>query len=69
MDHLDDISVQDLQNALGNVARKKQIQRLLAAIAYKNGITRTEIAEWCDVQRRTSWLEKAVSNTHNSVRK
>jgi transposase len=41
---------------------KKPIQRLLAAIAYKNGVTQTELAEWYDVQRRTiySWLKRLV---------
>jgi transposase len=52
---------------------KKPTQRLLAAIAYKNGVSQTELAKWYDVQRRTiySWLkrldtdeplEQAVSN-------
>jgi len=35
VDHLDEISVEDLQNALDNVDGKKSTQRLLAAIAYK----------------------------------
>jgi transposase len=39
---------------------KKPTQRLLAAIAYKNGILQTELAEWYDVQRRTiyNWLKR-----------
>ena len=79
MDHLDEISVEELQDALDKVERKKPTQRLLAAIAYKNGVTQTELAEWYDVQRRTiySWLkrldtdeslEHAVTNTHRSGR-
>ena len=58
MSHLDEITVEELQDALDNVDGKNPIQRLLAAIAYKNGVTQTELAEWYDVQRRTiySWL-------------
>ena len=35
MNHLDEISVEELQDALDNVDDKKPTQRLLAAIAYK----------------------------------
>jgi hypothetical protein len=60
MDHLDDISVKELQDALDNVEGNKPTQRLLAAIAYKNGVTQTELAEWHDTGRRTiySWLKR-----------
>jgi len=60
MDHLDEIAVEELQAALDNVDGKKPTQRLLAAIAYKNGVTQTELAEWYNVQRRTiySWLKR-----------
>jgi predicted DNA-binding protein YlxM (UPF0122 family) len=42
------------------VEGNKPTQRLLAAIAYNNGLTQTELAEWYDVQRRTiySWLKR-----------
>ena len=80
MDHLDEISVEELQDALENVEGNKPTQRLLAAIAYKNGMTQTELAEWNNVQRRTiySWLERldtdealeqAVTDAHRSGRK
>jgi transposase len=80
MEHLDEISVEELQDALDNVEGNKPTQRLLAAIAYKNGVTQTELAEWYDVQRRTiySWLkrldtdeslEQAVTDAHRSGRK
>jgi len=80
MDHLDEISVEELQDALDNVEGNKPTQRLLAAIAYKNGLTQTELAEWHDTGRRTiySWLmrfdtdeplEQAVSDGHQSGRK
>jgi transposase len=60
MDHLDEISVGELQNALDNVEEAKPTQRLLAAIAYQNGISQTELAEWYGVQRRTiyNWLKR-----------
>ncbi|GCF15887.1 hypothetical protein Harman_38220 [Haloarcula mannanilytica] len=60
MDHLDEISVKELQDALENVDGNKPTQRLLAAIAYKNGVTQTELAEWHDTGRRTiySWLKR-----------
>lgn len=67
VDHLDEIAVEELQDALDNVDGKKPTQRLLAAIAYKNGVTQTELAEWYDVQRRTiySWLKRL--DTDNSL--
>jgi len=60
MAHLDEISVKELQDALDNVDGNKPAQRLLAAIAYKNGVTQTELAEWHDTGRRTiySWLKR-----------
>ncbi len=80
MDHLDEFSIEELQDALDNVEGNKPTQRLLAAIAYKNGVTQTELAEWHDTGRRTiySWLmrldtdeplEQAVSDAHRSGRK
>jgi len=78
--HLDEITVEELQDALDNVDGKKPTQRLLAAIAYQNGVTQTELAEWYGVQRRTiySWLkrldtdeslERAVSDDKRTGRK
>lgn len=80
MDHLDEISIEELQDALDNVDGKKPTKRLLAAISYKNGVTQTKLAEWYEVQRRTiySWLkrldtdeslEHAVTDAHRSGRK
>jgi transposase len=80
MDHLDEIPVEELQDALDNVEGKKPTQRLLAAIAYKNGVTQTKLAEWYDVQRRTiyNWLtrldtdesrEQAVTDDKRTGRK
>ncbi|AGB38864.1 transposase [Natronococcus occultus SP4] len=60
VDHLDDLSLEELQAALEDVEGSKPTQRLLAAIAYKNGVTQTELADWYGVQRRTiySWLTR-----------
>ena len=60
MDHLAEMSVDDLHAALAEVEGKRPTQRLLAAIAYKNGVTQTELAEWHGVQRRTiyNWLTR-----------
>jgi len=60
MDHLDDITVGELRRAMEEVGEKKPTQRLLAAIAYKNGVTQTELAAWYGVQRRTiyNWLKR-----------
>ena len=80
MDHLDEISIEELQEALDNVGGKKPTERLLAAIAYKNGVTQTELAEWHDTGRRTiyNWLkrldtdeslEQAVSDDKRTGRK
>ena len=80
MEHLDEISVEELQDALDNVEGKKPTERLLAAIAFKNGVSQAELAEWYDVQRRTiyNWLkrldtdeslEHAVEDVHRSGRK
>jgi transposase len=54
----DEIPVEELQDALDNVEGNKPTQRLLAAIAYKNDVTQTELAEWYGTGRRTiySWL-------------
>ncbi|MDB2246562.1 IS630 family transposase, partial [Halorubrum ezzemoulense] len=69
-----------LQEALDNVDGNKPTQRLLAAIAYKNGVTQTELAEWYDTERKTiyNWLnrldtdeplEQAVTDAHRSGRR
>lgn len=60
MARLTDVTVEDLQQALEAVEGKKPTMRLTAAIAYKNGVSQTELAEWYDVQRRTiyGWLKR-----------
>lgn len=55
-----DITVEDLRRALEAVDGKTPAQRLIAAIAYKNGITQTELADWFGVERKTiyNWLAR-----------
>lgn len=79
MNHLEEISLDELHEALERVEGKRPTQRLLAAIAYKNGVTQTELAEWNNTGRRTiySWLKRldtdepiteAVTDDHRSGR-
>jgi transposase len=60
MAHLEDVSVAELQRALDRAERKKPTQRLITAIAYKHGVSQTELAAWYGVQRRTiyNWLTR-----------
>jgi transposase len=60
MSHLDDVDVDTLRQALERVEGKKPTLRLVAAIAYKNGVTQTELADWFGVRRRTiyNWLRR-----------
>ena len=80
MKHLDEISLEKLHETLEAVEGKQPTKRLLTAIAYKNGITQTELAEWNDTDRRTiyNWLMRldtdgplteAVTNNQKSGRK
>ncbi len=80
MEHLEEISTEDLQNVLDNVEGKKPTQRLLAAIVYKNGVSQIELTEWYGVERKTiyNWLtrldtdeslEQTVTDAHRSGRK
>ncbi len=67
VDLLDKISVEELQDILDNTDGKKPTQWLLAAIAYKNGVTQTELAEWYGVQRRTIYSLLKRLNTDESL--
>ena len=69
MEHLDEISIEELQDALDNVEGKKPTERLLAAIAYKNGVTQNELAEWYGVHQKTiyNWLKRLVSVVTHSL--
>lgn len=60
MDHLDDVPADDLRQALDRVDGKTPALRLVAAIAYRNGVGQTELADWFGVERKTvyNWLRR-----------
>lgn len=60
MTHLEDVSAAELRDSLHRTTGSKPTQRLLAAIAYKNGISLTELAAWYGVERKTiyNWLTR-----------
>jgi transposase len=64
MAHLEDVTVEELQSSLNDTDDKKPAQRLIAAIAYKDGIDQTTLAEWFDVERKTiyNWLTRLEDN-------
>ena len=71
MEHLAEITLEELQQALEEVEGKRETQRLLAAIAYKNGISQTELATWYGVPRKTiyNWLVRLEERPlHEAVR-
>jgi transposase len=58
MDYLENIIVGELQEILAEVDEKKPVQRVLAGIAYKDGVEQQTIAERHDVHPNTvrNWL-------------
>ncbi len=60
MDRLADLEVGELQEALEGVENNTPTQRLIAAIAYKHGITQSELANWFGVERKTiyNWFRR-----------
>ena len=60
MEHLEDVSVDALQAALEATEGRTPALRLVAAIAYKHGVTQSELADWFDVERKTiyNWLRR-----------
>ena len=71
MDHLAEITLEELQQALEEVEGKRETKRLLAAIAYKSGVSQTELATWYGVPRKTiyNWLVRLEERPlHTAVR-
>ena len=71
MDTLDAVSDDDLRDALDVVEEKTPALRLLAAIAYRNGVTQQELAAWLGVERKTiyNWFTRIdPENVPESVR-
>lgn len=60
MSRLDDVPVEDLRAALDEVEEKRPVKRLMVAIAYKHGVTQTDLADWYGVERKTiyNWLTR-----------
>lgn len=60
MTRLTDVTVEQLRRALDDVSGRTPTLRLTAAIAYKNGVSQTELGEWFGVSRRTiyEWLTR-----------
>ena len=60
MNRLENVTLEELQETLNRVNEKKAAIRVVAAIAYKNGITQSELASWFDVERKTiyNWLTR-----------
>lgn len=60
MDRLDDLTTDDLRDALDRVDGKTPALRLVAAIAYESGVSQTELADWFGVERKTiyNWLRR-----------
>lgn len=60
MPTLADTTVEELRSALGAVEGKKPVLRLVAAIAFKHGVTQSALAEWFGVERKTiyNWLSR-----------
>ncbi|WP_458189691.1 helix-turn-helix domain-containing protein [Haladaptatus sp. NG-WS-4] len=60
MPNLEDISTDELRNALDDVDDVRSTKRLMVAIAYKQGTTQTDLAEWYGLSRKTiyNWLQR-----------
>ncbi|MFB6300598.1 MAG: helix-turn-helix domain-containing protein [Halobacteriales archaeon] len=65
MGRLDRISMEELHELLAEVDEGTPTQRVLAAIAYKQGDSKTRLAERHDVTWKTvhSWLNRFASST------
>ncbi|UWG46321.1 Transposase [Halanaeroarchaeum sp. HSR-CO] len=60
METLAAISQSDLRDALDDIDGGRAATRLFAALAYENGVTQSELANWFDVERKTvyNWLTR-----------
>jgi len=62
MDHLDKISVKELQDIINKIKENKPTQHLLTVIAYRNGILQIELAEG-----RTPGEERSTDSLCDSI--
>jgi transposase len=60
MARLEHVSVEQLHEALDEVDDKRAIQRILAAISHKDGVTQRTLADRHDVSQKTiySWMQR-----------
>jgi len=60
MARLENVSVEQLQEALESVDDQTATLRIVTGINYKNGVTQTELADWYNVSRTTihNWLSR-----------
>lgn len=60
MARLENISVEELEDALADASGKRETQRLMAAIIYKRGPSAPMIAEWLDTREQTlyRWFDR-----------
>lgn len=60
MVYLEDVSTAELRRALAAVDGKKPTQRVMVGIAYKQGVSPTELADWYGLSRTTvyNWLAR-----------
>lgn len=60
MARLENVSVEELEDALANVDGKRETQRLMAAIIYKRGPSVPKIAEWINKREATiyQWFDR-----------
>lgn len=78
MEHLTEIFIEQLQEALDPVDKKPPVQSLITSIVFNNRITQSELADWLDVGRKTiyNWLTRmeerdlrsAFTDTHRAGR-
>lgn len=60
MTRLEAVPTADLRTALEAVEGSRPATRLIAAIAYKHGVSQRELATWFDVERKTvyNWFRR-----------
>jgi len=60
MARLENVSVEELEEALAEATGKREIKRLLVAIIYKRGPSAPMIAEWLDTREQTiyRWFDR-----------
>jgi len=56
MDRLQNVELSDLRRLLAEVDEKESTERLMAAIAYKNGVDLSDLAEWFDIDRESPYM-------------